>query len=84
VVLAELERLEPVDHEGLLKGSPGTVELLEEQAVTAEPLDLAGDGGGGDAELPGDLAIGGAGKSALEEGLEEVRAAQPVGGMEGL
>jgi hypothetical protein len=84
VVLAELERLEPVDDEGLLNGSWRTVELLEEEAVTAEPLDLAGDGGGGDPELPGDLAVGGAGESALKEGFQEVRAAEPVGGMEGL
>jgi hypothetical protein len=60
------------------------VELLEEEAVTAEPLDLAGDGGGGDAELPGDLAVGGASESPMEEERKQIRATQPVGRMEGL
>ncbi len=84
VVLAELERLEPIDHEGLPNGSPRAVDLLEEQAVTAEPLDLAGDGGGGDPELAGDLAVGGASEGPVKEEREEIGATEPVGGMEGL
>lgn len=46
------------------------MELLEEQTVTAEPLDLAGDGGGGDPELAGDLAVGGAGEGPVKEERE--------------
>ncbi len=84
VVLAELERLEPIDNERLFDGSPRTVELLEEQAMTAEPLDLAGDGGGGDPELAGDLAVGGAGEGPVKEEREQIGATEPVGGMEGL
>jgi hypothetical protein len=84
VVLAELERFEPVDDEGLLNGSWMTVELLEEEAVTAQPLDLAGNCGGGDAELSGDLAVGGARESPVEEERKQIRATQPVGRMEGL
>jgi hypothetical protein len=42
------------------------------------------DGGVDDAELTGDLAVSGPGDFGAEDGFEEVGAAEPVGGGEGL
>jgi hypothetical protein len=58
--------------------------LVEQEAVTAQTIDEALDGGVDDAELAGDLAVAGAGDFGAEDGLEEVGAAEPVGGGEGL
>ena len=57
---------------------------MEEHAVSSQARDLALDGGVGDAELVGDLAESAAGAGAEEERAEEIRAAEPVGGREGL
>jgi hypothetical protein len=57
---------------------------VEQEAVAAEAVGKALDGGVGDAELAGDLAVAGAGDFGAEDGIEEVGAAEPVGGGEGL
>jgi hypothetical protein len=57
---------------------------VEEQAVAPQALDQALDGGVGDLAFVGDLAEGGAGEDAVEDGPEEVGSAEPVGGREGL
>ena len=83
-VLAELEGLEAVDDERLGQGALGAQAFVEEQAVAAEAFDLAEHGGGRDAEVAGDLAVGGAGEQAQEELARQVGPAQPVGQREGL
>ena len=84
MVLGVLEGLESVGHEGFV--GPGLLPelLLEEQTVAAETLAVAHDGGGGDGQLAGDLAEGGAGQRAVEDGGEEIGSPEPVGGLEGL
>jgi hypothetical protein len=84
VVLAVLEGLEAVEDEGFYGGPGGPVELVVEQAVAAQAQDVAGDGGGGDVEVAGDLSEGRAAEGAVEEGEEEVGALEPVGGVKGL
>lgn len=83
-VLGALEGLEAVDGDGLGRGVLGAQALVEEQAVAAQALGLAQDGGGRDGEVAGDLAVGGAGDEASEEAAREVGAFEPVGGGEGL
>ena len=83
-VLAELEGLEAVDDERLRQGALRAQALVEEQTVAAEAFDLAQHGGGRDAEVAGDLAVGGAGEQAQEELARQVGPAQPVGQREGL
>ena len=58
--------------------------FVEEEAVAAEALGLAQDGGGRDLEVTGDLSIGGAGEKAEEEQARKIGSAEPVGGREGL
>jgi hypothetical protein len=84
VELAELEGLEAIEDEGLGDGGGGWMGFEEEQAVSGESFDVSGDGGGGGAELSGDLSVGGAGDHAPEGREEEFGPPQPVGGMEGL
>jgi hypothetical protein len=57
---------------------------VEQEAVSTEAFDEALDGGVDDAELTGDLAVSGPGDFGAEDGFEEVGAAEPVGGGEGL
>jgi hypothetical protein len=60
------------------------MQLVEEEAVASETLDLVLDGGGGDRELAGDLAVCGAGQGPEEQGGEEVGSFEPVGDVKGL
>ena len=83
-VLALLEGTEAVEDQGLVGRLAGPSDLVEEEAVAAEALGEALEGAVGDAHLAGDLAQAGAGDQTQEEGAEEVAAAQPVGGGEGL
>ena len=62
----------------------GPVGLVEEQAVTSQAFNMALNGGVGGLELKGDLSKGGAGEDAVEEGLEDLGAFEPVGEGEGL
>ena len=48
------------------------MELVEELQVAPEAGGVEGDGGGGDGLGAGDLAEGGAGEQAVEDGGEEV------------
>jgi hypothetical protein len=57
---------------------------MEEDAMTCDALDEALHGGVGDAVLAGDLAVSGAGDLGVEDGGEQLGAAQAVGGGEGL
>ncbi len=82
--MAGLEGAEAVEDERLAGGGAGAEPLVEQQAVAPEALDLALDGGVGEAELAGDLAVGGAGEGAEEQGPEQLRALEPVAGGEGL
>jgi hypothetical protein len=84
VVLAVLEALEAVDHQGLYQRTLGTVTLVKEQAVAAKTLHLAQHRGGSDPHLPGDLAVPGAGQHPQQQIRKHLRSLQPVGGMEGL
>ncbi len=56
---------------------------MEEQAVSAEAVADAADGGVGDAPGAGDLTEGGAADELVEDVGQEVGTAQPVGGGEG-
>jgi hypothetical protein len=58
--------------------------LLEEQAVAAEAFALAQDGGVGDTQVAGDLAVAAACEEPEEELGEQLGLAEPVGGGEGL
>jgi hypothetical protein len=86
-VLAAGEGAEAVHDErliaelGLGRFSKG---LVEQETVSSQTFDEALDGGVDDAELSGDLAVSGAGDFGAEDGFEEVGAAEPVGGGEGL
>jgi hypothetical protein len=62
MVLAVLEALEAVDHQGLPQWTLGTMALVEEQAVAAETLHLAQHRGGSNSLFPGDLPVSGAGQ----------------------
>jgi hypothetical protein len=57
---------------------------VEEQAVAAEAVAEGPDRRVGDPVFPGNLTEGGAGDEAVEDGLEELGALQPVAGGEGL
>ena len=83
-VLPVLEGPEPVEDEGLGGRCPGAKPLVEEEAVSPEPLGLVLDGGVGGIELAGDLAIAGATDEAPEEGPQKLGTPQPVGRGEGL
>ncbi len=83
-VLPALEAAEAVEHEGLQGRAAGTARLVEQQAVASQALGLALHGAGRERELAGDLAQGGAAEQAEEEGPQQARLAEPVGGGEGL
>jgi hypothetical protein len=83
-VLTVLEGLEAIEDEGFAGLAAGSMAFVEEQAVTAEALELALDAGGRGVELAGDLAVGGAAEQAMEAGQEQLGALLPVGGVEGL
>jgi hypothetical protein len=57
---------------------------VEQETVSTQTIGEALDGGVDDAELAGDLTVAGAGDLGAEDGLEQVGAAEPVGGGEGL
>jgi hypothetical protein len=83
-VLAVLEGSKAVEDQRFLGGAPGSPLFMEEQTVSAETFGLALDGLVRDPELSADLTETGASDQAMEEGLEEVAASQPIGGGEGL
>ena len=84
IVLAVLEGLETIGDQGFVDGSPVAESLLEEQAVPAQPRDLAHDRGGGDRQLAGDLPETRASHRAQKDRGEQIRPFEPVGGLEGL
>ena len=83
-VLAELEALEAVDHERLGGSQIGTQSLVEEQAVTTQALDLTHDGRRRNAEVAGNLTVGGARKQTAEDLTRKIGAAKPIRCGEGL
>ena len=83
-VLAVLEGAEAIKNEGLSRRRSGPHGLVEEEAVSAEAIAEAADGGVGDALFAGDLSQGGAGNETVEDGLEEIPPTEPVVDGEGL
>ena len=57
---------------------------MEQEAVATETGDEPHEGAVGDVELVGNLSQGGAAQDSEEEGLEQLRLSEPVGGGEGL
>jgi hypothetical protein len=57
---------------------------MEEEAVATESGEEVVDGGGGAAEDPGDLSVGGTADGVLVDVDEELWSFEPVGGGEGL
>jgi hypothetical protein len=57
---------------------------MKEQAVSSESGEVVVDGGGGGAEDPGDLAVGGAGNGVFEDLDQQFGSFEPIGGTEGL
>jgi len=84
VVLAELKALKTVDHERLGGKASGLLLLLEQQAVSPDPLGLASDTGRRNSELTGNLAIGGAAEQPVKDRHLQFGTLQPVAGVEGL
>jgi hypothetical protein len=83
-VLAVLESPKTVENQRFVWSGLGTELFVKEQAVTAETLRLVLQCAVGDAELATDLTQTGASDEAMEERLQEVGVAEPVGGGEGL
>jgi hypothetical protein len=82
-VVAGLGGAQAIEDQGL-GGHLGAETLVKEQAVAAETLRVALQGGVGGAELVSDLAQGRAAEEAPEEGDQEVAAAEPIGRGKGL
>jgi hypothetical protein len=83
-VVAGLQGAEAVEGQGLGGGGARPQVLVEEQAVAAQALDQALDGGMGHPELECDLAQAGAGEDAVVGGLQQLGVLEPVAGGEGL
>jgi hypothetical protein len=83
-VLAVFEGAEAVEDEWFRGGLLRSLLLMEEQAVSTEPLGLALEGAVGDTEFAADLAQAGPADEAMKEGDQKVGASQPVAGGEGL
>ena len=83
-VLAELEGLEAVDdHFGRRRCLCHQL-LVQQEAVPAEAGDVAVNGGGGHAQVPGDLPVGHASGDLGEDEGAQMGAFLPVGCAEGL
>jgi hypothetical protein len=83
-VLAVLESPKTVENERFIWSGLGTELFVEEQTVAAKTFRLKLQCAVCDSELAADLTQTGPSDEAMEERLQEVGVAEPIGGREGL
>ncbi len=78
------KRSKAIENDGFGGDRFGSSLFVKEETVSTQPFAEELDGGVRDTGLPRDLAKARTRDQAMKDGLEEVAAAKPVGGREGL